>query len=407
MFQALAKPNYRIWAASALISNIGIWMQRISQDWLLLTHLTHHDAVAVGIASALQFGPQVVLLPLAGGAVDRVDRRRLLMATQVAMGLLALALGLLVLGGDPKVWQVESFALLLGCVSAVDAPARQVFVGELVGYDMIANAVALNSASFSAGRLIGPAVAGLLIAAVGIGQVFLLNAVAFLGVLGALGCLRRDQLFVESRSHKGGLIEAIQYVRSRPDLFVNLLMTCLMGTFAFNFPVVISAMAASVFHAGASRYGLLSSALACGTIVAALLAARRSEPGIRMLIVSCFVFSVFSILAALAPEMVLFGVFLIPLGWAAQTFTTSSSTLIQLHCSTSMRGRVVALRLAVSIGGAPIGAPLVGLISNHYGARWGLFVGTAASLCAAALGLWSATGSRQCTPATQARPERI
>ncbi|WP_280568492.1 MFS transporter [Chromohalobacter sp. 296-RDG] len=255
LFRSLRFYNYRVWAIGALVSNIGTWMQRIAQDWLVLTVLTDHDASAVGITIALQFGPQLLLLPLTGYAADHFDRRRLILLTQALLGLMAVGLGLVTLTGVVTLWQVYAFALGLGCVTAFDAPARQTFVNDLVGEKHLSNAVALNSTSFNAARMIGPAVAGLLIAAVGSGWVFMINAASFAAVLGSLCLLRRDELLpvTRPRHNAGGLTEGFRYVWQRPELKAILLMLFMIGTFGFNFAVYISTMSVRVFHGEARR----------------------------------------------------------------------------------------------------------------------------------------------------------
>jgi len=388
MFRALAVRNYRIWAAGAFISNIGTWMQRTGQDWLVLAELTHHDAAAVGLVMALQFGPQILLFPLSGLAADRFDRRRVLLATQAVMGMLALGLGLLTVTGLVRLWEVDLFALLLGCTSAFDAPARQTFVSELVGDEQLANAVALNSTSFNAGRTIGPAVAGLLTASIGSGWVFVLNGASFLGVLAALCMLRVSELHrPDKRRETPRLLDGFRYLRGRPDLRIVLVMLFLIGTFGLNFAIYISTMSVRTFGAGARAYGLLTSAMAVGSVSAALLAARRGEPRLRLLVAAAALFGTGCLLAALSPSILPFGAFLLLTGMAAQTFTTSANSLVQLTTEPAMRGRMIALLLAIAVGGTPLGAPLVGWVANAFGPRWAMGVGAAAGLAAALVGL--------------------
>ncbi|GAB2573797.1 MFS transporter [Dyella jejuensis] len=388
-FRSLRGYNYRVWAAGALVSNVGTWMQRIGQDWLVLTQLTRHNASAVGVVMALQFGPQILLLPLTGYAADHFNRQRLLRFTQAAMGVLALGLGLLTITGVVQLWQVYAFALTLGCVTAFDAPARQTFVSELVGEEDLSNAVALNSTSFNAGRMIGPAIAGLLIAAVGTGWVFVINALSFGAVLCSLGFIRREQLHVKewARRSRGSLTEGFRYVWRRPDLRAVLLMLFLFGTFGLNFPIYISTMTVTVFHAGAGRYGLLTSTMAIGTVIGALLAARRARPSIGLLLVAAAVFGTGLILAAFSPSYELFGAVLVFIGISAQTFTTSTNSLVQLSTEPAMRGRVVAILLAIALGGTPLGAPIVGWVADTFGPRWSLAVGAAAGFAAVLVGI--------------------
>lgn len=387
LFRSLSVYNYRLWFVGALVSNVGTWMQRIAQDWLVLTVLTANNASALGITMALQFGPQLLLLPVSGYAVDRFDRRRLLMLSQALQGLLALGLGLVTLSGAVTLWQVYLFALGLGCVTAFDAPARQVFVNDLVGEKLLSNAVALNSTSFNAARMVGPAVAGLLIAVVGTGWVFLINAASFAAVLGALCFLQVSALVAAERPARGsgGLTEGFRYVKRRPDLSALLLMLFLIGTFGFNFPVFISTMSVSVFDGDSGQYGLLTSCLAVGSITGALIAARRENPTTGLLLVSSLAFGLFCALAALAPNPVLFALALTLTGLSALTFMTASNATMMLTTDPAMRGRVMALRIAVTMGGTPIGAPIVGAIADHAGPRWAMAVAALAGFGAAAV----------------------
>jgi MFS family permease len=387
-FRSLRSFNYRTWAAGALVSNIGTWMQRTAQDWLVLTHLTDRSATAVGVVMALQFGPQALLLPLTGWAADRLDRRKLLLATQAGMGTLALGLGLLTLGGWVQLWHVYVFALLLGCVAAFDAPARQTFVSELVDDRQLSNAVALNSTSFNAARLVGPAVAGALIAGVGSGWVFVINAVSFAATLGALAFMRKADLQVRERTAAhAGLLEGFRYVLRRPDLSAALAMLFLICTFGLNFPIFISTMAVRVFHAGAGTYGVLTSIMAIGSVTGALLSARRAEPRPSLLVAGALAFGLGCSLAALAPSYAWFGVALVLIGVSAQTFSTTANGTLQLGTEPAMRGRVMAIFLAIALGGTPLGAPIVGFVADHFGPRWALGVGALAGFAAALVGL--------------------
>lgn len=388
-FRSLRNPNYRLWASGAIVSNVGTWMQRTAQDWIVLTALTNNNATAVGVVMALQFGPQLLLLPFTGYAADHLDRRKILFATQSVMGALALGLGVLTLTGLVQLWHVYVFAFLLGCAAAFDAPARQTFVGELVGEGDLSNAVALNSTSFNAARMIGPAVAGLLIAAVGAGWVFVINALSYVAVLASLAFLNRQRLHRQARPPRtpGGLVEGFRYVWSRPDLKIMLLMLFLIGTFGLNFPIFISTMTVSVYQAGASHYGMLSSTLAIGSVTGALLAARRERPRIALLILGAALFGLGCGLAAVMPNYVTFGAVLVLVGVSAQTFTTSTNSLVQLSTEPAMRGRVVAILMAIVLGCTPLGAPLVGFVADHFGPRWALAVAAASGFAAAVVGV--------------------
>jgi MFS family permease len=388
-FRSLANYNFRVWSAGSLVSNIGTWMQRIAQDWLVLTQLTHHNATAVGVVMALQTVPTLVLLPFTGHAADHWDLRRLLIVTQVVLGLQALALGLLTVAGLVQLWHVYIFAAVFGCVSAFDMPARQAFAPEMVGDEDLPNAVSLNSTSFNLARLVGPAVAGLAIGAVGTGWAFLINAGSFAAVLGSLGLLRMKQMHVRPRraSAPGGFVEGLIYVWRRPDLRTVMLMIMLVGAFGLNFPIFIATMSVSVFHAGASQYGLLSSIMAIGTIAGALVTAGQRAPRLRRLALAAAVFGIGLALAAVAPGFWVFGLLLILVGLAAVSFTISNSSYVQLATEPAMRGRVIALRLAVAMGGMSVGAPLLGWTSDSFGPRWSVGLGAASALAAAAITL--------------------
>jgi MFS family permease len=388
-FRSLRNPSYRTWAAGSLVSNVGTWVQRTAQDWLVLTQLTHHNATALGVVMALQFGPHIVLLPFTGSAADRFDRRRILVATQSAMFVLALTLGLLTLTGVVALWHVYAFALLLGCVTAFDSPASQTFVSELVGDRDLSNAVGLNSTSFNAARMVGPAIAGVLLSSLGTGWAFLVNALSYLAVLAALWALRRHVRHVhpgEGGAPRGsGFMEGLRYVRRRPDLRAIFWMLFLIGTFGLNFAIFISTMAVSVFHADAGRYGLLMSIMAVGTISGALLAARRRAPRLELLMSSAALFGVGCTLAALMPGYWLFAATLVLVGVTALTFVNTTNSLLQLAVEPAMRGRVAAMRLAIALGGTPIGAPMVGWVADTLGPRWALGVGGASGFAAAAV----------------------
>ncbi|SEB37807.1 Predicted arabinose efflux permease, MFS family [Paramicrobacterium humi] len=388
-FRSLAGYNYRLWAAGALVSNVGTWMQRTAQDWLVLTELTDNNAVAVGIVMALQFGPPVLLLPVTGWVADRFDRRHVLMATQSAMGVLGLLLGLLTVTGVVQLWHVYVFAFLLGCTAAFDAPARQVFVSSLVERHNLSNAVGLNSASFNIARMIGPAVAGLLIAVIGTGWVFLINAASFAAVLASLALLRKHELYSTERASggKAGLIEGFRYIRHRPDIMVILVIIFIIGTFGLNFPIFTSTMATTVFHKGAGEFGVLSSIMAIGSVAGALLAARRERPRISLLFAGGAVFGVGCTFAAVAPGYWLFAASLTIIGISAQTLTTSANSVVQLSTDPTVRGRVMAIYMAIFMGGTPIGAPIVGWVADTFGARWGLAVGAGSGFAAAIVGV--------------------
>jgi MFS family permease len=383
-FRSLKSFNFRLWTAGALVSNIGTWMQRIAQDWLVLTQLTHHDASALGVVTGLQFAPQLLLLPWTGSAADRLNQRKLLMFTQATMGVLAVALGVLTITSAIKLWQVYLFAFLSGCAAALDAPVRQTFVAEMVGDADLPNAVALNSTSFTAAQMIGPAVAGLLIAKVGTGWAILLNGISFGAVLVSMYFFRLSELSTSVRAHRStsGFLEGLRYVWRRQDLRVILVMLFLISSLGFNFPFFISTMAVSVFHSDARSFGMLSSIMAIGTISGAMLAARQEKPKFASLLVGAAVFSVGCTLAALAPGYWSFAAALVIVGAAAITFLNGTNSLMQLSTESSMRGRVMALRVGIGLGGMAFGAPILGWIANHFGPRWSLGIAAIAGVAA-------------------------
>ncbi|MFJ6538063.1 MFS transporter [Paenarthrobacter sp. NPDC091711] len=388
-FRSLGILNYRIWFFGALISNIGTWMQRTAQDWLVFDHLTAHDAGAMGITLALQLGPQLFLAPWAGLLADRYSRRRLLLITLVAMALLSTGLGVLVLLGIAELWHVYLFALMLGIVTAVDAPVRQTFVSELVTDDYLPNAVALNSASFNVARMIGPAVSGVLTVVVGPGWVFLINTLSFVAMLWALKLIPTSSLRIQPKAPagKGRIREGLRYVRNRPDIQVVLVAVFIVGTFGLNFPLFIAAMVGTQFGMDAGAFGALNSVMAIGSVTGALLAARRGRPRLRLIFGAAGGFGVASALAAMAPNAVLFGLALIPCGLFALTLITSANGYVQSTTEAVMRGRVMSLYMAIFMGGTPIGAPLVGWVANVGGPRWAVGVAAAAGVSTAVVGL--------------------
>ena len=384
-FRSLRNFNFRLWTAGSLVSNIGTWMQRVAQDWLVLTRLTHHDASALGMVMGLQFAPQLLLLPWTGSAADRLNQRKLLMGTQAAMGLLAIVLGVLTIGGLVQLWHVYLLAFVSGCAAALDAPVRQTFVAEMVGDKDLPNAVALNSLSFNASQMIGPAVAGLLIAKIGIGWAFLLNGLSFGAVLLSMTFFRLAELRSSVRAHRttGGFVEGLRYAWGRPELRAILIMLFLIGTFGLNFPIFISTMAVNVFHSDARGFGLLSSIMALGTTSGALLAAGRQQTGLASLLTGAGIFGLGCTLAALAPGYWWFAAALTVIGAAALTFTNGTNSMMQLSTDPAMRGRIMALRVAIALGGTPIGAPTLGWVANRFGPRWSLGIGAIAGFTAA------------------------
>lgn len=391
-FSSLRFFNYRLWFAGALVANIGTWMQRVAQDWLVLTDLTDESGLAVGITTALQFAPTLLLSAWAGVLADRVDRRKLLMVTQGAQGVLAFGLGALVLSGHAQLWHVYGFALALGAVAALDQPVRQTFVAELVPTSKLSNAVGLNSTSFNAARLIGPGVAGLLIAAVGTGWVFVINGVSFAATILALVLMRTGELHtmpVAPRA-KGQIREGVRYVRGRSDILVIMAVIGVVSTFGLNFQMTSALMARAEFGKGAGEYGILGSVLAVGSLTGALLAARRERPRVRLVIGAAFAFGVATGVQALMPTYVSYAVACIPVGLASLTMMTAANTTIQMSTDPVVRGRVMSLYMIVMLGATPIGSPIVGWIGEQFGPRWAIGIGSiTALLVSVAAALWA------------------
>ncbi|AYL36683.1 MFS transporter [Streptomyces fungicidicus] len=385
MFSSLRIRNYRLFFLGQVVSNTGTWMQRIAQDWLVLT-LTGSSA-AVGITTALQFLPMLLFGLYGGVLVDRLRKRPTLLVTQTAMALTSLALAALTLTGQVQVWHIYVAAFALGLATVVDNPARQSFVTELVGPGQLQNAVSLNSANFQSARLVGPAVAGLLITGVGTGWAFLLNGLSFIAPLAGLLLMRSRELHTVERAPrgKGQLREGLRYVTGRPELIWPIVLVGFIGTFAFNFPVYLSAFADDVFHGGAGVYSMFNTLMAVGSVSGALLAARRGTARLRLLIVAALAFGGLEILAAASPELWMFALIMVPLGLVSMTVNVTTNTSLQMSTDPAMRGRVMALYMMVFLGGSPVGAPIVGWVTDTYGARVGFAAGGAVAVAAAAV----------------------
>ncbi len=393
MFRSFANINYRIWFAGALVSNIGGWMQATAQDWVVLTELTDNDAAAMGVTMALQFGPPLVLVSLTGWVADRFERRRILLATQTSLLLLAIAVGVLLLNDVMTLPMMFGFAAAFGVVNAFDAPARQAFVSDMVSSGDTSNAVALNSASFNLARMIGPAVGGLLIVAIGSGWVFIANAVTFLAMLIALLMLRTGQLAPRPKNRRpGGLAEGFRYVWGRSDLRVVFVTVFLIGAFGMNFPIFASTMALE-FGAGADGYGILSSVLAIGSLAGALLAARRDR--VRVVIFAAGGFGIAAFVSAAMPTYVSYAVTLTFTGFMIVTLLTTANGYVQMTTAPALRGRVLALYMAVIMGSTPVGAPIAGWVADTFGPRSAIMLGGTAGFVACAIGaIWVFTSGR-------------
>ncbi len=364
-------------------------MQRVAQDWLVL-QLTHGSGTALGIATGLQFLPQLLFSLWGGMIADRYPKRNILFVTQAVMGALALVLGLLALTGAATVWQVYLLAFALGLAAVVDNPARQTFVAEMVGHDGMANAIALNSATFNLARIAGPAVAGLVIAGAGTPTAFLINAASYGAVLTGLKLMRPSELHPLARAPRarGQLREALWYVKARPELWLTLVLVFFVATFGMNFQVTTALMARGVFGTGAGEFGFASAAFAAGALAGALLAARRARPGMRVLLTTSLAFGVLEVAAGLMPVFWSFLAMLVPTGMTLLMFTTAANSATQLSATEAVRGRVMGLYMLVFLGGAPLGSPLAGWVAEQFGARLSLVAGGVISAAAAlAVGL--------------------
>ncbi len=387
MFRSLGLFNYRVWFLGALVSNIGGWMQATAQDWVVLTQLTDNDAAAMGVTMALQFGPPLLFVSVTGWVADRFDRRRLLMVTQTTLMALAIAVGVLLLTGVMTLPLMFAFAFGFGIVNAFDAPARQAFVSDVVPRDSAANAIALNSASFNAARMLGPAAAGFLIVIVGSGWVFVVNAATFLAMLVALSLIRRGDLMPRVRTAGvARLADGFRYVARRPDLRVTFVMVFLIGAFGMNFPIFASTMALE-FGQDADGYGVLSSILAIGSLAGALLAARRERARMRVVMIAAGGFGVFSLVSAAMPTYALYAVSLVFVGFTTVTVLTTANGYVQTTTDPALRGRVLALYMAVLMGATPIGAPIAGWVADAFGPRAAITLGAAAGLLACGIGV--------------------
>ena len=375
MFISLRARNFRIFLTGQLISNIGGWTQRIAQDWLVLT-LTG-SATAVGLTTALQLLPTIALGPIGGLIADRHSKRRILLTTQSVMAGCAATMAVLVLGGSVQVWQIYLLATILGIAAAVDNPTRQSFANDLVGPGLLRNAISLNSAAFQLGALVGPAVSGVLIATVGIGAAFVVNAMSFVAALAALAAIRTANLVtgVRAPAAPGQVRAAVSYLISRPEMRYPALLAGVFTFFTMSFPVTMAAFSHSVFHAGPSGFAVLTSMLAAGSVVGSLLAARHGMFRLRGLVALGGGLAGAQVVAALAPSLISLGVVLLGLGVCVVLFGITANATVQLAAADHIRGRVLGLYLMVVLGSGCIGGPVVGAIDEHLGPRAGLFIG--------------------------------
>lgn len=389
-FRSLRHRDYRLYWFGMLVSNVGTWMQRVAQDWLVLVVLGG-GAQSVGITTGLQFLPFLLITPFGGLLADKLPKRHLLVGTNTFLGAVALVLGVLVLSEQAQIWHVYVLAFLLGVGNAFDNPARQAFVSELVGQSDVINAVALNSASFNAARLVGPASAGGMIALVGTGWLFVINGLSFSAPIAMLLLLRVASTRAAAGDDTAGplarLRKGIDHVRARPDLILVLTIVFGLGTFGMNFQMTMALMATEIYGRGPEEYGLLGSILAIGTLSGALIAARRRIPRLRLVVAGTAIFGVLAVIAGLMPTYVTFAISLAPIGMLVMTVLTAANSYIQTTVEHRIRGRVLSLYIMILMGGTPAGAPVIGWLAETLGARWSLLAGGTLTVVCVACGI--------------------
>lgn len=383
-FRSLHVRNYRLFASGQVVSLVGNWMQFVAQDWLVLK-LTGDSGTALGVVTALQFTPAILFTLYGGKLADRYDKRRLLLVANTVPALLALGLGLLVVSGNAELWHVFAFAASLGTVNAIDMPTRQAFVSEMVTPDLLPNATSLNSATFNVARTVGPAIAGVLIALIGTGPVFLVNGFTYIATIVALLLMNPADLRRRERSlDKSGIIDGLRYTMARPDLMLPMALMFVIGGFAFKFQLTLAMLSKTVFDRGAASFGLLTSALALGALAGSLASSRRtSRPTAYTLIGGAVAFGLFEVLVGITPTYLVAAFVLFPTGFAMIYLAQAANQRIQLGVDDAYRGRVMALYFLLFQGATPVFAPLVGWLSEHVGGRSPLIIGGIASVTAA------------------------
>lgn len=370
MFASMSVPNYRTYFWGTVLANMGQWMARTAQSWLVLVILTHNNASALGWMTAVNFAPMLVLTPWAGALADRLPKRRIMVIAQIVMGIDATILATLVLTGHVRLWHVFVLAAMDGIAGAFYSPAMQAFVSEVVPLSQLPNAISLNSASFNGARLLGPGLAGVLIAVIGTGWVMAINVGCFIGFIACLLLMRADQLHPSPPAkEKSGVMDGVRYVNNRFDLKVLLAIAFMMGTFGFNFNISDAVMATAEFGKGPGEYGLLGSVMGVGAIIAALGAARRA-PRLRWVELALVVYTISMAAATFAPTYPIFAVLMAPVGWGAISSIIIANSLVQTSVSPQMRGRVMSLWSALVMGGTPLASPLIGWFGDALGPRW-------------------------------------
>ncbi len=387
MFRSLSVRNYRLYFFGQIVSVSGTWMQSVAQAWLVLRIAPGNVAgLALGTVTALQFLPLLLVGAWGGVIADRFDKRTVLFGTQTVAGTLALGLGLLTATGAVRLWTVFLFAGLLGCVNVVDNPTRQSFVQEMVGPDHVANAVSLNSVVMNGARVVGPAVAGGLIATVGIAPCFFVNAGSYLAVIAALALMRKGELGAPAvvRRAKGQVRQGLRYVWRTHELRNPLLMMVVIGTLAYEFQVTLPLVAKHTFHGGPGTYGAMLACMSVGAVVGGLVVASRGRPGHRTLTLAAIGFGVMILAVAAAPTLPVIFVLLPIMGGFSIVFIAMANATLQLRADPSMRGRVMALYAVAFLGSTPIGAPIVGAVAQAFNPRVAVGVGGVAALIAVA-----------------------
>jgi MFS family permease len=381
MISSLRQRNYRLFFFGQLVSVAGTWMQTVAQSFLVLD-LTHGSGTQLGLTTAVRFLPLLVFGPMGGLFADRRDKQRILLVTQTLSGLLAGVFAILIATGSIELWIVYLLALALGFVNVFDNPARQSFISEMVSAPDLPNAVTLNSVSMNMARVFGAALGGVIAGAIGLALCFGCNALSFVAVLISLLAMRKSELFPAKRvaRKKGQVRQGLRYVRSTPELLIPLVMIAVIGTLAWEFQVTLPLMASKIFHGGAAAYGVMASVMGAGAVVGGLISAARPRPRARALCLAAIGWGIAILAAAVAPSMAIELAALVFVGYGSITFNSLAKTTLQLAARPEMRGRVMALWGLAWLGSTPIGGPIVGLIGQHEGARWGLLIGGLAAL---------------------------
>ncbi|MBO0842631.1 MAG: MFS transporter [Nocardioides sp.] len=392
-FKALRSYNYRLYLAGSIVSNVGTWMMRIAQDWLVLS-LHGGGGTDLGITTGLQFLPVLLLTPYAGVIADRLPKRRLLQIAQAGMAVVSFVLAMVALSGVATIPMVYALAFLFGVCSAFETPTRQAFVSEMVHADDLTNAIGLNSASFNSARLVGPALAGLIIGWLGSGAqatgwVMMFNAVSYVATIVQVHRMRASELNSPrlARRASGQFREGLAYIRTQPAMMMILVIVFFAGTFGMNFAITSALMATQVFHKGAGEYGILGSALAVGSLLGALMGARRANIRLRLIVLAAVAFGLAEIVSGLVPTYVTFAITAPFVGISMMTLLNSANATMQKLADPALRGRVMAIYMTVVMGGTPIGAPIVGAVGQHLGARWTLLLGGVLVLVGAGIGV--------------------